>query len=216
MKTEIKRRSPVAFNVRPAREVKREQWVIVREYENEGEGPHLIDLSHCSRWDLQDGDLNGDGAKWQSAGIPIPEQPGMCALKDRVMVNRMNNTQTAVWHLSGEKAELPPEVAYTDMTDATVFLALIGGDTFAITEKLTALDLSDPARKGPGLVQGPFAHVPCQIVVVANDTAHPGILLTCSRGYAHDMVAAILEAGKEFELRPAGEFAFGRWLERLG
>jgi hypothetical protein len=42
-----------------------------------------------------------------------------------------------------------------------------------------------------------------------------GILMTCSRGYAYDMVAAILSAGEEFELRPAGERAFADWLDKL-
>jgi hypothetical protein len=39
--------------------------------------------------------------------------------------------------------------------------------------------------------------------------------MTCSRGYARDMVGAILEAGTEFKLRPAGEQAFSSWLEEL-
>ena len=42
-----------------------------------------------------------------------------------------------------------------------------------------------------------------------------GILFTCSRGYAQDMVAAILEAGAEFKLRPAGENAFGDWVDQI-
>jgi len=36
--------------------------------------------------------------------------------------------------------------------------------------------------------------------------------MTCSRGYAGAMIAAILEAGEEFDLRPAGENAFSSWL----
>ncbi len=215
MKKEIIRRSPVAFNTRPAKEERRGHWVVALEYENEGDGPHLVDLSHCIRWDLQDSDPNGDRGKWKPLGIPVPEQPGGCIIKNGVMINRMNNTQAAIWHLSGEEAEMPPETAYTDVTDSTIFLALMGEKTFAIAEKLTALDLSDLAGTPPFLIQGPFVHVPCQIVVMANGDGQPGILLTCSRGYAHDMVAAILEAGKAFNLRPAGESVFRRWLEQL-
>ena len=211
MKMEIKRRSPVAFNLQPVKQKKRGHWAVALEYENEGDGPHLVDLSHCSRWDLQDGDIG----KCKPLGISVPEEPGKCVIKNGVMINRMNNTQAAIWHLSGEEAEMPPERAYTDVTDATVFLALMGGETFAVTEKLTALDLTDPAGTAPFLIQGPFAQVPCQIVVMANDSEPPGIVLTCSRGYAHDMVAAILEAGKSFDLRPAGESVFKSWLEAL-
>jgi len=39
--------------------------------------------------------------------------------------------------------------------------------------------------------------------------------MTCSRGYARDMAGAILDAGAEFNLHPAGEQAFGNWLDEL-
>jgi hypothetical protein len=41
------------------------------------------------------------------------------------------------------------------------------------------------------------------------------MLMTCSRGYARDMVGALLEAGQEFELHPAGEQVFTGWLNEL-
>ena len=41
------------------------------------------------------------------------------------------------------------------------------------------------------------------------------LLLTCSRGYAADMVAAILAAGVDHGLRPAGEDRFSTWLAAL-
>jgi len=43
------------------------------------------------------------------------------------------------------------------------------------------------------------------MAVVSRDKANGALLLTCSRGYAHVMVEAILHAGAEFGLRPAGE-----------
>jgi hypothetical protein len=124
----------------------------------------------------------------------------------------MNQTQASIWHISGESHSLPDDPAFTDVIDATVFLALLGKDIFAITEKLSALDFLDPLLETPFLLQGPFSHVPCQIVVLGNTPEKSAILLTCSRGYAQDMVAAILEAGKEFELQPAGESAFSDWV----
>jgi len=39
--------------------------------------------------------------------------------------------------------------------------------------------------------------------------------MTCSRGYAGSMTAAILDAGEEFGLRPAGENAFSGWIGEL-
>jgi len=64
----------------------------------------------------------------------------------------------------------------------------------------------------PRLVQGPFSHVPCQIVVFSPQAPRPGLLLTCSRGYARDMIASLLHAGEHDGLRPAGEAAFTSWL----
>ena len=124
----------------------------------------------------------------------------------------MNQTQASIWHLSGESRSDFDDPAFTDVTDATVFLALLGKGIFAITEKLTALDFVDPVQQTPFLLQGPFAHVPCQIVALENTADRAAVLLTCSRGYTRDMVAAILAAGKEFGLKPGGEIAFSDWV----
>jgi glycine cleavage system aminomethyltransferase T len=51
--------------------------------------------------------------------------------------------------------------------------------------------------------------------MLASSQDRSGILLTCSRGYARDMVHAILDAGAEFGIRPAGENTFNRWLMDL-
>lgn len=212
MAVEIKRQSPVSLPGNPAKTEKRESWTVVLEYESEGAGPLLIDLSHRARWDLQDSDL----ARFQPMGIGLPKNPGQCSFENGILINRMNRTQASIWHLGGETAAaLPDDPAYTDTTDATAFLAVCGRNVFAINEKLTALDLSNPQQTPPFLVQGPLCHVPCQIVTLAKTAERSGILLTCSRGYARDMVHAILSAGEEFGLRPAGEHAFTRWIEAL-
>jgi hypothetical protein len=205
----ILRRSPVSFQSRATKTEIRDHWSVVLEYDAEGQGPHLIDLSHRARWDVQDRDL----LQIQPWGVIIPDSPGQCTLQNGVLINRMNRTQASVWHLGGERLDIPAEAAYTDLTDATVFLALVGRDLFSITEKLTALDFLDPTQNVPFLLQGPFSHVPCQVVTLKREGERSGMLLTCARGYARDMVAAILEAGKEFELRPAGENAFSTWLK---
>jgi glycine cleavage system aminomethyltransferase T len=58
--------------------------------------------------------------------------------------------------------------------------------------------------------------VPCQIVVLANAAdGNGGFLLTCSRGYGDSMLHAVLEAGAEFDLRPAGEKRFSGWIQDL-
>ncbi|MGM0642886.1 MAG: sarcosine oxidase subunit gamma SoxG [Thermodesulfobacteriota bacterium] len=209
---DIIRRSPVQFDKRPARVEKRHNWNVVTEYSNEGEdGPWITDLSHKTRWDVQDGNLASLG----SSGLSIPENYGESSLTGEMAVNRMNRTQVSVWHFSDDDVEMPDQSAYTETTDATVFLALYGKNVFSITEKLTNLDLNGPDKNPPVLIQGPFSHVPCQILVVNKDVEAPGILLTCSRGYARDMVHALMDAGKEFSLQPAGEDRFKQWINQI-
>ncbi len=207
----IIRRSAVSFEAAPAKTEARGNWSVVLEYEDEGAGPYLVDLSHRTRWDLQDREIGGI----QPLGIQVPNVPGQCGFENGILINRMNRTQASVWHLSGETQAFPDDPAFTDVTDSTIFLAVFGKDLFSILEKLTALDFLDPSRKTPFLLQGPFSHVPCQIVTLEKTPGRSGILMTCSRGYARDMVGAILAAGAEFKLRPAGEQAFSDWLNEV-
>lgn len=208
---DIQRRSPVQFDAAPTRTEVRDHWKVALEYDDEGAGPYLVDLSHKTRWDLQSADVGG----YRPCDVAVPEKPGRCALENGVLLNRMNRTQVAVWHLAGAAA-LPDDPAYTDVTEGTVFLALFGPGAFSIAEKLSALDFLDPGKPAPFLLQGPFSHVPCQIVTLEkNADGSGGILFTCSRGYGHSMVHAVMAAGAEFGLRPAGENRFARWLENL-
>jgi len=207
----IIRKSAVSFDAVPAKTEERGNWSVVLEYEDQGAGPYLVDLSHRSRWDLQDADIVGI----QTPGIPVPETPGQCIFENGFLINRMNRTQASAWHLSGEATAFPDHPAYTDVTDSTVFLALFGKNLFGVLEKLSALDFLEASRKTPFLLQGPFSHVPCQIVTLEKSPERSGVLMTCSRGYARDMVGAILEAGNEFSMRPAGEQVFSDWLESV-
>ncbi len=111
--------------------------------------------------------------------------------------------------------QLPGESEYTDVTENTVFVAIIGKAAFQICEKLSNLDFTDPEKATPFLYQGPFSHVPCQIVTVCRDGETSGLVLTCSRGYGRDMIHAILHAGAEFGLKPAGEARFTDWIESM-
>ena len=128
----------------------------------------------------------------------------------------MNGTQASIYHLGAATPELPDYSGFTDVSESTVFVALFGPKTFRVAEKLTSLDFLDPKKQAPFLLQGPFCHVPCQIVTLEKSAdASGGVLLTCSRGYGDSMIHAILEAGAEFGLRPAGENRFGSWIQGL-
>jgi hypothetical protein len=181
----------------------------------------VVDLSHKTRWDLQDGQVG----ELIVCGQAVPADPGVSVLTDTLLINRMNRTQTSIYHLGAEAPALPDHPGYTDVTEATTFLAIFGPGALFIAEKLSNLDLGDPKKETPFLLQGPFCHVPCQIVTlergaenggadgVANGAG--GFVMTCSRGYAESMVRAILDAGAEFGLRPAGEKRFDQWMANL-
>lgn len=207
----IPRVSPVELPGTPLKTEARDHWQVVLEYQDEGQGPYLVDLSHRTRLDLQSADL----ASKSPFGVTVPDTPGRSLIANGILANRMNGTQVSLYHLYGEPPDLPAAPEYTEVTEATLFIALIGGQVFSICEKLTALDFMAPERQPPFLYQGPFAHVPCQIVTLSRDADAAGLVLTCSRGYGRDMVHAITAAGEEFGLRPAGEQRFTQWFQSL-
>jgi len=208
----IKRYSPVTFESNTIKAEIRDNWEVVLAYQKEGPGPWLVDLSHKTRWDLQDSQIDD----LPPNGISVPSVPGTCVLNKGILINRMNGTQAAIWHLGGEIVKKTDINGCTDVTESTAFLALFGPDTFHIAEKLTALDFMDTVRTVPFLLQGPICHVPCQIVALERKIdMSGGLLLTCSRGYSGSMVHAVLDSGQEFGLRPAGETQFTNWVQAV-
>ena len=204
----IKRYSPVSFEGNPAQIVMRDGWEVVLAYEEEGAGPFVVDLSHVSKWDIQVADLS----QIQPQGVAIPEVPGACVLGKGMLINRMNQTQASVWHLSDHNLQFPKEFAYTDITEGFSLLGFLGSDIFSVMEKITALDLQSTQKQRPFLLQGPVLHIPCQVVVLGKDA----LIIGFSRGYAQSMVEAILEAGRQLRIQPAGELAFYNYLRDRG
>ena len=207
-----KRYSPVPFMGLPDQTEMRNGWEVVLKYNDEGNGPFLIDLSHRNRWDVQDVDLS----KIQPGGVTIPENPGQGTFQNGFLINRMNRTQAAVWHLLGDSPDMTQDTAYTEITEGTACFALVGWnvDVFSVMEKVTSLYLCFPGNKPPFLVQGPIVHVPCQIVVFDEPEKGSAVVFTCSRGYGRVMAQALLDAGVEWDLRPAGENTFSNWIEK--
>ena len=209
---ELERISPVVFKSTPVKTERRGNWNVVMEYSAEGDGPYLVDLSHKPRFDLQDSDLSSKSP----FGIDLPKIPGSSVLEKGILANRMNGTQVSLYNLDGEDdPAVMDDSGITDVTESTLFVALLGKSIFSICEKLTALDFMDPARTTPFLFQGPFSHVPCQIVTMNKDGDSSGLVLTCSRGYGKDMIHSILHAGEEFGIKPAGEDRFTAWIRNL-
>ncbi|MEE4608204.1 MAG: sarcosine oxidase subunit gamma SoxG [Desulfobacteraceae bacterium] len=202
------RQSPVHLDGRPHRSQVRDHWPVVCEYADEGDGPWLVDLSHCQRIDIQARPLGAVVPE----GLPEPEAPGDVRVQDLSLITRMGKGQACLWRF-GQSGAFPVGFNGTEITEATLALAILGRHTLAIAEKLSSLDLQAPGHSLPRLYQGPFAQVPCQLVVLDVAPGREMLLLSCSRGYARDMVEAITHAGAEFSLRPAGEDRFMQMLE---
>jgi len=201
------RYSPVTFKSVPVNKQVHDGREVVLEYENQGKGPFLIDLSHVSKWDVQDDRLS-EVEPW---GPMIPELPGQCSLQNGTLLCRMNSTQAVIWQLTQRKQVIPQQPAYTDVTDAYALMAILAKDVFPIMEKVTPIDLSTPGKTLPSFIQGPAFHVRCQMVLVGEKGGCMAVLLACPRGYGQSIAEAILDVGKEWDVRPGGESAFRHW-----
>lgn len=197
------RRSPIACDGTPAETELRDGWTVVLRYEDEDghPGPWLVDLSHRRRWDFQDRHL----AAQTPMDLPVPEEYGQVGIHGPLVINRMNRTQVAIWHLGEEPPPPTPQVSgCTETTDGHCMLAFAGPGVPQVLEHLTALDLFDPARPTPFLTQGPVLRVPCQIVTFA---AHL-VVMTLARGYGRTFADAALKSGGPVGLTPGGERRF--------
>jgi hypothetical protein len=198
-----KRLSPVQFNARVAEPGQQGDWQVVKSYEDEGDGPWLVDLSHRQRWDYQHIDV-GSQAPF---GLRVPAQPGQVLLQRDHLITRMNGTQVSIWHLGQGQAEAAPQdVAYTDMSDAQCMLAVLGTGTQTVMECVCNLDLFDQQRTMPFLTQGPILHIPCQVVTLGPEC----LAMTFSRGYGQTVADALLHAASGSRLTPAGKNVFSQ------
>lgn len=201
------RQSPVTFRCDAAEKTTHDGWEIVLAFEDESEGPWLVDLSHLQRWDFQHTNLDLK----TPFGLDMPAEPGQVNLQDERLVTRMNRTQAAIWNLTRSDAlEVPEVMNFTDLTDAHCMLAVLGQGVSQVMENVSNLDLFRPDRQVPFLTQGPVMHIPCQVVTVAVDC----VLMTFSRGYGQSFADAMLHAATGCKLRPGGEEVFSRWLSR--
>ncbi len=206
-----RRRSPVQLGGRALRSVERDGWEVVLEYEGEERaGPRVVDLSHRRKWLAQSEALT-TVAPW---ALTAPGKPGEVSWESGFLVSRMGAAQAAVWHLGeghpgGEPGSVP---ALTEVTEGWLLLGVAGSQALSLADRLTTLDLADPKRTAPYLLQGPFSHIPSSVVVLRKNGSDGAFLIACSRGYAHDLVRALTRAGEAFGIRAAGESAMGRWL----
>lgn len=200
----LRRYSPVNLPATTARTRERNGWEVVLEYKNEGTGPFLIDLSHIGKWDVQGEDL----PSLRPAGLAIPADSEQCLLTGEFLLNLIKWNWATIWHFSEEMPDFANEYAFTNVTEAYALLVLLGREAFAVMEKLTSLDLLAPAWKPPYLTIGPVARIRSQVVVLSKEADRSAVLVACPRGYGQSMADIMLDAGKEYGLRPGGEALF--------
>ncbi len=203
----VLKRSVIEFKTAPAAVEVLDGWQVVREYENQGTGPLLVDLSHCPCIDIQDGDIE------DYPGLSIPAKMNGITRQEDIFISRMNATQCQVWGLAGRLPALDGKSA-TDITGGQSILALVGSDVDRIMETLSPLDLFSPASEGMTLYQAPVFHIPCQIMVVSRSRALKIVMIAFARGYGQDMANAILNAGEPYNLAPGGISEISQWLEQ--
>jgi hypothetical protein len=217
--TEYKRRTSISFtewlaaagkaDATPEETEWQTDFEVVRRFPGEGDGPQLVDLSHRPKWDLQD----RDPGRISPFGLTVPETPGDCRMEKGILISRWTPTRAAIWGFSNAAVTPPAGAAVTDVTDGYSLLAVIGTGALLILEKLSNLDFADPAKTPPFLLQGPVNSVPCKTVVLSRKPHAALLLVAFSRGYGQAMAEAVLSAGAEFDLTPAGEKAF--WDSRM-
>ena len=208
---EITRQSPVHFDARPVKTERSGDWEIVLEFENEGTGPYIIDLSSNLRLDVQDTDL----MRLNQLGYEIPQEPGDCTLKSGILISRLSRNQATFCHLKISDPPASLDHAFTDITDGSALLALIGKEAPQMLEKATALDIRSNLDRSPCVLQGPIFHVPCQVIILGEVENTSVIFIACSRGYAQSMVEGLLDAGNQWHLHPAGRQVFSNWFDKL-
>lgn len=196
----IIRRSPVDFGLAPAETETINGFEAALQYGEQEEGPRLIDLSHCLKYDLQDSDLG----RFKPWGIEISETPGQCVYENGILINRMNRTQCAIWNIGPGVVEPPEEKEYTETTDGLCLLAVCGPGALDVMDRISSLDFSAPGLTGPCLIQGPVMHIPAQSVLFSREGKSATIIFSFSRGYGQAMAEAILESGSDVGLAPGG------------
>lgn len=195
----IIRKSPIEFGQHPVETTVRAGWQVALSY-GETQGPVLIDLSHCQKWDLQDSNLG----KYQPFGLSVPQEYNGCAFANNILINRMNRSQCSIWNLGDEDLPEPAELNFTNLQDGLAMIAICGSGALSVMERVSNLDYAKPGLQTPCLIQGPICHIPSQSVLLRREDEDATIIFTFSRGYGQKMAEAILHSAHGLGLNIGG------------
>lgn len=187
----------------------RNGWEIVTRFENEGNAPWVIDLSHAQKFDIPNPPL----FQGRFQDISLPEKPGGIHIQRGLISSRLNGQQSFVLNLTKLPITVIDDIRITDVTDAFALLALIGHSVFEILETVTSLDLFAPGKKPPFVLQGPVLGLRSILFLLQGEKKTPVILVAVPRGYGQSFTEALLRAGEPWDLSPAGENVFFDFFE---
>ncbi len=204
-----KKQSPIRFPDSPLKTERRQGWEVALTYAGDDASLVIIDLSHITKWELY-----GRGLEGQQVGpAAIPHIAGQVNLSAGLAVCLCRPSVALIWQLADEFSwTLPVGVKLTEITDNYALVALIGADGPRVMEKIADLDLFLPAEQTVRFVQGPILDGASQVMILSSPDSSTGLLLAVCRGAGQSIVDAILDAGGEFGLQPAGEQVFKTWL----
>lgn len=199
-------RSPIQFKA-PSRDTHLENsWEVAAMYEGEGKGTAFVaDLSHVEKWEIRD--LHPD--RLRPLDLALPQQPGACRIAPGTLMARMAPDRVLIWHLSGERPEMPFSDPYTRVTDGKALMLLWGEDVPGILSGLISADLSDPAMNVPFCLSAMLVNISVEIVVLERTDTTLAALLSMDRAWGREVVNRLLETGAS----PVGRNA---WLQRFG
>lgn len=214
------RRSPLHATLQETGAVfeTRSGWVLARhfgdaesEYEAGRTGAALADLSWTGKWQAKGRDLDRDLAPGVAGDVP---SPGRVAGTRTGCLCRLTPGEALFLDQPVEPG-FPPErkvdgcLHLLDRTDGLALMALSGTDSRRVLAKLTTIDLRERARPHGTCAAAPMAGV--RVLLVRWDRRRiPAYRIVASAEYAAYLWGVILDAGREYGLRPCGLDAWKR------
>lgn len=168
----------------------------------------VTDLSHLPKWARHKKEMD----EHAPLGLAVPRKPGQVnADGDRLLV-RLTPTECLIVVLRGEMPT-KNEVALSNVTDAYATFALVGLSCLEVLKKLSPVDLEAPGQDVPCAAQAPIHDLRCVILRLEGKDGIPGLIILGDRGYGQFLLDIFLDAGKEFDIAPAGWNRFESWLK---
>jgi len=194
-------------------------WALARhfrdaeaEYQAGSTGVILSDLSCTGKWQAKGRNLDRDLGPGVSGEVP---PPGRVSGAPTGILCRLTPGEALFLHQPAEPKHLPESqdgdgcLHLLDRTDGLALMALSGPASRQVLAKLTTLDLRERTRPHGTCAAAPMAGV--RVLLVRWDRRRaPAYEIAVSAEYAAYLWDVILDAGREYGLRPCGLDAWKR------